>query len=553
VRRYLLAAMVLQIALSASLGQSLPPLDRPSAPVAPGDLPLLGPTSNQTPELPLKNSEPPNAIPAAAVRTPQLLGTPSPNALPILSNSVSPAVTVEMIGPETANVGRPAMFELVVRNHGKSPVYQLRLEQELSPGMRFLGAEPQADLPGDRLIWNLGILDASSEKRVKFSLQSSSEGEMHSKATVTYSASCAVTTRFTRAKLVISLSGPETAMVGDAVNFQIHVSNNGSGAIGKLLLRNLLPAGLSHPQGNVLEAEISGLAAGETRTITLKTTAAKGGQYTNEIQAFADGTAANPVHPAGGARNSDLEASARANIRIAEPGLQISLTGPKTCLVKCDAVYSIDLTNPGTSAARNVRVAIRIPDGADFVPVSDDGIFDPASRSVNWSLPTLESGAHKVITVKIRGAAMSETGSVVIARADGNLNARAEMPIKVEGIPAISLEVVDLDDPAPVGGDLNYEIRVLNQGTCPCTGIQIVALMPEGMELREASAPAPYKVQGQQVQFAAHAKLATKADLVYRLKVRSKLPGDVRFRVQLTCDQLQQPVFKEESTRFFQP
>ncbi len=77
--------------------------------------------------------------------------------------------------------------------------------------------------------------------------------------------------------------------------------------------------------------------------------------------------------------------------------------------------------------------------------------------------------------------------------------------------------------------------------------------MPDGMELREASAPAPYRVQGQQVQFGAHAKLATRADLVYRLKVRSKLPGDVRFRVQLTCDQLQQPVFKEESTRFFQP
>ena len=70
---------------------------------------------------------------------------------------------------------------------------------------------------------------------------------------------------------------------------------------------------------------------------------------------------------------------------------------------------------------------------------------------------------------------------------------------------------------------------------------------------RKASAPAPYKVQGQQVQFAAFAKLATKADLVYKMKCRSKVPGDVRFRVQLTCDQLQQPVLKEESSRFYKP
>ena len=101
--------------------------------------------------------------------------------------------------------------------------------------------------------------------------------------------------------------------------------------------------------------------------------------------------------------------------------------------------------------------------------------------------------------------------------------------------------------------DANYEIRVVNRGTCPCTGIQISAIMPEGMELREVSAPTPYKAAGQQIQFASFGKLATRADIVYRLKVRSKVEGDVRFRVQLTCDQLQQPVLKEESSRFYKP
>jgi uncharacterized repeat protein (TIGR01451 family) len=557
VRKYVLAAIMWAAALSAAPSQTLPPLDKPGAPVATSDLPLLGPnsgpvaTSEKVPPTPKPESDPPK--PPVIGQPPQALGAPLPNALPALSSSSSPVVTVELIGPEAANVGRPTAFELVVRNLGKSPVYQLRLEQELPPGIRCLGADPQADLPGDRLIWNLGILDAGAEKRVKMSLQSSSEGEVCCKATATYSTACVVTTRFARRKLSIAISGPESATVGDPVNFQIHVSNNGSAAIGKLLLRDLLPAGLSHPQGNTLEAEIPGLAAGETRMITLKTTAAKAGHYTNEIQAIAEGPSTGPIRQAGTSRHPDSETSARAEIRIVAPGLQIHVNGPKSCLVKCEAVFSIDLTNPGAGPAKNVRIANRIPDGLEFVAVSDDGVFDPTSRSVNWSLPVLEAGGHKVVTVKVRGSAIIETTSVVLAIADGNLNARAETPVKVEGIPALSLEVVDLDDPAPVGTDLTYEIRVLNQGTCPCTGIQIVGLMPEGMELREASAPTPYKIQGQQVQFAAHTKLGTKADLVYRLKVRSKLPGDVRFRVQLTCDQLQQPVFKEESTRFFQP
>jgi uncharacterized repeat protein (TIGR01451 family) len=572
VRRYLLATMALQVAVSLALGQTLPPLDKRGGPVAPGELPMLTPPANPANLKPLATSgpviatptNPGKSIPAAVkdldllkpvpmspIRKPAVQSKASaPNEFQILNSSASPLVTVELIAPPQSNVGQVTPFELVVRNHGKSAVYQVRLEQEVPPGMHYVSAEPQADVPGDRIAWDLGILDAGAEKRIKLNMQCSAEGEIRSKATVTYSASCATTTKFTRAKIAVKITGPESAMVGDPVNFQIHIANNGSGPIGKLLLRNVLPAGLTHPAGNILEAEIANLGPGESRNVTLRTTASKSGQYTNEIQAMANGAA---VLPTGGIRNPDLEATARVQIRLVEPGLQVRLSGPKSCFVKCEGVFSIDLTNPGSAATRNVRLTNRIPDGMDFVAASDEGRYDATTRTVNWALPLLEPGAHKVVTVKVRGAAMGDSGSAVVAQADGKLNARAEMPVKIEGIPALSLEVVDLDDPAPVGTDLTYEIRVLNQGTCPCTGIQIVALMPEGMELREASAPAAYKLLGQQVQFGAHAKLATKADLVYRLKVRSKSPGDVRFRVQLTCDQLQQPVFKEESTRFFQP
>src|SRR5262249_46163221 len=147
----------------------------------------------------------------------------------------------------------------------------------------------------------------------------------------------------------------------------------------------------------------------------------------------------------------------------------------------------------------------------------------------------------------------AESTNAVQAQAEGGLVARAELPVHVEGIPAIALEVSALDDPAPINSDAAYEIRVINRGSCPCTGIQIIANLPEGMELREVQPPAAYQASGQQVQFAPYSKLAIRADIVYRIKVRSRVPGDVRFRVQLTCDQLQQPVLKEESSRFFKP
>jgi uncharacterized repeat protein (TIGR01451 family) len=137
------------------------------------------------------------------------------------------------------------------------------------------------------------------------------------------------------------------------------------------------------------------------------------------------------------------------------------------------------------------------------------------------------------------------------ARAEGGQDVKADGTFTVEGIPALALEVVDLEDPIEVGADLTYEIRIVNQGSCPCTNIQIVAQVPEGLQAHEGTGPTAYKANGADVVFEPLTKLAVKADAVYRVKVRGMQPGDYRFRVQMTCDQLRQPVMKEEASRVY--
>jgi len=103
-----------------------------------------------------------------------------------------------------------------------------------------------------------------------------------------------------------------------------------------------------------------------------------------------------------------------------------------------------------------------------------------------------------------------------------------------------------------VGGELTYEVRVVNQGSCPCTNIQTTAQVPDGMQaLGATTGPVGHRTQGSQVVFETLPKLAIKADVVYRIKVKGLMPGDYRFKVQMTCDQLRQPVNKEESSRVY--
>ena len=78
-----------------------------------------------------------------------------------------------------------------------------------------------------------------------------------------------------------------------------------------------------------------------------------------------------------------------------------------------------------------------------------------------------------------------------------------------------------------------------------------MAHIPEGLQFREATGPVEHRLSGSGVVFEPLPKLANKADVVYRIKVRGLAPGDYRFKVQMTCEQLRQPVNKEESSRVY--
>ena len=133
------------------------------------------------------------------------------------------------------------------------------------------------------------------------------------------------------------------------------------------------------------------------------------------------------------------------------------------------------------------------------------------------------------------------------------LRSDAEIATRVEGLSALLMELVDLDDPVEVGADTAYEIRVTNTGSKTETNLQLICTVPDRMEFRGAAGAAncKFRLEGKDVIFEPLPKLATRADVVYRVKVRGTQPGDYRFKAQLTCDQLTTPVNKEESSRVY--
>ena len=189
-----------------------------------------------------------------------------------------------------------------------------------------------------------------------------------------------------------------------------------------------------------------------------------------------------------------------------------------------------------------------LPETLEFANAGDGGVFDKSTGSIDWGLGTLPPGQTRVVAVNLIGRKPGDWINQAVARADHGLEAKAELPVHIEGDPGLHVEATDLVDPVEEGAETSYEIRVVNQGSRACTNITILAIVPEGMDPLDATGPVPYRVEGQQVVFEPLPKLAGRADALYRVRVLGRKSGEWRFRVNMTADQLERPVVREEST-----
>ncbi len=489
-----------------------------------------------------------------AVAPPSLAAHVPSATIPVagLATKNTPTVVLEAIAPETVSVNQPLVYELVVRNTGAAAVANVRVEEEPPAGAKFLASEPVAESFNGRLVWSLGGLDAGAEKRIKISVRPADEGEIRSRAVVSFSAATEARVKVTRPKLNLALSTVETARVGDEIAFTIRVANTGTGPASKMLVQANLTDGLNHAQGSVVETELANLPAGESRTLTLRTLATKAGSQGINLSIVADGNAAE---------------TAKTTIAVVEPMLAMRLGGPAKCLVRSEPEFKIELTNPGSAPTDPIVATAAIPDGFEFVSATESGSYQPTGRTVAWKLPALAAGGKKKLTLKLRATGIAE-GSVKVfaqsgavetvesgvapasARVGRTLDAKAEGAIKAEGVPALRFEVIDVEDPVEVGKEAIYEIKVVNQGTAPCTNVLVAATLAEGTSATGANGPTQARGQGQQVTFDTLATLAVKQEATFKVKVKGGVAGDQRFRVQVSCDQIRTPVSREESTRF---
>lgn len=449
----------------------------------------------------------------------------------------SPQVSIQKFAPEGVQVGKPAVFRVAVRNAGSISAHGVEVRDQIPKGTQLISTKPRASRgTSGELIWELGTLKPGDEATVEMEVMPVAEGELGSVAAVRFNAEASARTVATKPELVLKSVVPNKVLIGEELAVSITISNPGSGAANNVVLVERIPAGLQHPAGPELEYQVGTLKPGEQKQIQLTMTAVQAGKLTNVLSAHGEG---------------NLRTEDRRDVEVIAPQLDVSMDGPRRRFLEREATYVMAIANNGSAPAKQVELVAYLPRGLKFVSANNAGQYDAGNQTVHWTLaelPASDSDKVELVTLPIEAG---EHKLRLEGKAEKGLAVEKEQSVVVEGIAAIKFEVVDTVDPIEKGGETVYEIHVVNQGSKTANNVRITAMVPTGMRAMAAEGPTRFTLEANRVQFESLARLAPKAETTYRVRVQGLRPGDLRIRVQLLTDEMQEPVTKEESTRVY--
>jgi uncharacterized repeat protein (TIGR01451 family) len=454
----------------------------------------------------------------------------------LLEGSQTPSLTILKLAPAEIQVGKRCTFGIRVQNTGQRTAQNVQIVDEVPLGTELVGTAPRASVSGGKVVWDLGTLSVGEERTVEMELIPTEEGELGSVATVMMAAQASAKARCTKPELAMRLSSQPQVHAGQPHVVQVEITNPGSGEVTGVMLLETVPAGVSHEAGPALEMEIGKLAPGETRRLDLMLTAEQAGQVKNTMTAKAD---------------AGLMVEASCEFEVIAPDLKLTVEGPERRFLERPATYQVTIDNPGTAAAKEVQLVTQLPKGLQFVSANNMGEYDAATHAVHWSLAELPANERGTVELVALPVEAGQHALQISTKARDGLSDQTVKEVTVEGIAALKFEVVDMDDPIEVGGETSYEIRVVNQGSKAAGNVQVMAIMPPGLRALSGHGDTRHAVQGERVIFAPIPQLGPKAESTFRIQAQGVRAGDQRIRVQITTDEIREPITKEESTRVY--
>jgi uncharacterized repeat protein (TIGR01451 family) len=230
--------------------------------------------------------------------------------------------------------------------------------------------------------------------------------------------------------------------------------------------------------------------------------------------------------------------------------------------------YVNTVSNPGTGPVSGVSIVETVPSGMEFVEAGEGGAYNAAKRTITWTIKQLSAGESKTVKVSLRSAARATQAQISVVRAFDSAGSSGETfaATQVAGVPALTIEIGEIPALVETGETLKVPVRILNRGSDNATGVKATISLPAGLQLVSAEGPTSHREVhasqasgerashgGKELQFAPIARIDPSADVVIELTLTARTAGAARLEVQAQCDQLPDPIRREEVTTVVTP
>ena len=474
--------------------------------------------------------------PAAAPRTPaDGTGTPGASNLEGLQ---SPHLSFQKVMPEEVVIDQPATLKTIIKNVGNSTARNVTVTDRVPQGSRLISTIPEAVAsPDGELRWSVGNLDPNVQLVIEMKILPLREGEIGSVVSVSYTGEASGRIAVTRPMLKLDVRAPAEVKLGEVANVEITVSNPGTATVTNLVLEERVPDGLYHRDGRVIQNRgITALKPKESKKLTLPLVCTGAGNLINHVVITADG---------------NLMVEEKTTIRALAPVLDLQIIGARSRFLERRSDYRLVVANKGTTSAYGVTLEMNLPPAVQFVSTNQSGVYDAATHTVLWALEELPAQESGEIELILMPAQKGEHSLRFTGTGQNNLKAEAVLPITIDGLPALTFEIVGDSNLVEIGKDVVYEIRVANRGTKAAENVKVRATLANGLSFVKAEGGRYQAGNGGIVQFEPVPMLTAKSENVYRLTARCQNEGDHRINVQIISDDLRTPITKEESTKVF--
>lgn len=265
-------------------------------------------------------------------------------------------------------------------------------------------------------------------------------------------------------QLALEVTVPPTVGVGKDITCSMKLANNGRASTMPVTLRGTLPAGVelvrAEPapvrEGNQLIWTLSGLSAGQSRTLQTVFRSKLSGPVTQSYQATSyDG----------------LRDEKQAVTQVADPSIAVEINGPASIALGKPIQYTITLTNKGTGTASNIVLLHDCDAGLEHPTM---GTSKPPT--VQMRIAALGPGQSRSEVLTLTSREAGKFSNRVTATADGNLTAKAEHAVTVQ---AAQL-AIDLKAPTRclINQQVDWTITVTNPGNAVVENCTVQDILP---------------------------------------------------------------------------